>query len=314
MIFNFINKKKHNHDENKSLFLYKKNLPILISSQLQRSGGSLFTQLFDNHPEILSHPWEVMMYKEGYGDFKAKILKTKKELNKLSINGYRKGKHSKKIHRFYFLNKEFTDDLLKIKNEKELFDIYFDEFFKYWINYKNDIYPKKLITGFSPFFCKESLNKILKANKRLSIVHIYRNPVSWWHSARNFKDKYKNINSVEKYWLVSQKEAIKAKKIFKSRVHILNFDDLIKKRKKVMQYFCKIYSLKFDKNLLYPTFNGKLIENDSTFKDQKIDKFGIIKSVTSRHIKVINKKENYFIETKTSKIIENLNKLKINIK
>ena len=313
MIFNLIKRKNNNHNENKSLFLYNKNLPVLISSQLQRSGGSLFTQLFDNHPEILSHPWEVMMYKEGFGDFKAKIIKTKKEFNRLTKDGYRKGKHSKKIHRFYFLTEKFTDSLFNVEDEKKLFDVYFDEFFKYWINYKNDINSKKLITGFAPFFCKKNLIKILKTNKRLSIVHIYRNPISWWHSARNFKDKYKNINSVENYWLISQKEAIDAKNIYKSRVHILDFDDLIKKRKKVMQYFCKIYSIRFDKNLMYPTFNGRLIENDSTFKNQKIDRFGIIKNVTSRHKKAIKQEENDFIKKKTSKIIEKLHKLKINL-
>ena len=174
-------------DEEPLLFEYDKKLPILISSQLQRSGGSLFTQLFDNHPEILSHPWEIMVYKEGFGNFKAKILKTKKEFLKLSIEGYKKGKHTKKKHRFYFLSENFADILFKIKDDIKFFDFYFDNFFKYWINYKNDAFKKKLITGFTPFFCKNNLIKVMNQNKRLNIIHIYRKPQSWWSSAKFYK-------------------------------------------------------------------------------------------------------------------------------
>lgn len=53
-----------------------------MSTQLQRCGGSLLTQLFDNHPNVLSHPWEVMIYKEGGNDLYAQILKTQKEFKK----------------------------------------------------------------------------------------------------------------------------------------------------------------------------------------------------------------------------------------
>ena len=88
----FFKKKK----EEVNLFDYKKNLPLLISSQLQRSGGSLISQLFDNHPEILAHPWEIMVYKEGTDRIHDKILKTEKEFTRLMRDGYRKGKFAKK--------------------------------------------------------------------------------------------------------------------------------------------------------------------------------------------------------------------------
>ena len=287
-------------------FKYKKNLPVLISSQLQRCGGTLFTQLFDNHPEILSHPWEIMVYKEGYGNFYSKIIKTNKELKRLSKKGYKKSLHSTKVHNFFFLYNNFKSKLLEI-------NFYFNEFFKYWVNYKNSSKKKKIITGFSPFFCKKNLEKIMRENKRLNIVHIYRNPLSWWSSAKNYKEKYKKINSIKKYWESSQKEAIKIKLLYPKRVFIIDFENMITKRKSLINYFCKKFSIKFNKNLLYPTFNGELIENDSTFKNQKTDKYGIIKNVTKRYNELLNKNEIRYIKSNTSKTIKKIKKLSINL-
>jgi len=44
-------------------FLRLINQPLVLISQVKRSGGSLMAQLFDNHPEILAHPHE---FKIGY--------------------------------------------------------------------------------------------------------------------------------------------------------------------------------------------------------------------------------------------------------
>ena len=305
----FFKKKK----EEINLFDYKKNLPLLISSQLQRSGGSLISQLFDNHPEILAHPWEIMIYKEGTDKIYDKILKTEKEFNRLMRDGYRKGKFAKKKHRFHFLTSKFSQVLLKKKDDENFLDYYFDNFFKYWTNLKNDDVKKKLITGFSPFFCKGNLIKELNFHKRLNIIHIYRDPYSWWYSAKNFKDIYKDINSIKKFWIRSQVEALKAKSKFKSRVFIIRFNDVIKKRSKLMKYLCKKFSINYNKQLMVPTFNGKMIENDSSFKKQKIDKYGIVKATTNRYKKGLTKSDFTKIRKETFKICRELEKKSIKL-
>ena len=38
------------------------NSPLALISQIQRSGGSLLSQLFDGHPEIHAHPHELMKF------------------------------------------------------------------------------------------------------------------------------------------------------------------------------------------------------------------------------------------------------------
>ena len=37
----------------------KNSLHLLLVSQIQRSGGSLMAQLFDGHPELYAHPFEI---------------------------------------------------------------------------------------------------------------------------------------------------------------------------------------------------------------------------------------------------------------
>ena len=37
----------------------RETLPLLLVSQIQRSGGSLMAQLFDGHPELYAHPFEI---------------------------------------------------------------------------------------------------------------------------------------------------------------------------------------------------------------------------------------------------------------
>ncbi len=297
-----------------NLFDYKKNLPLLISSQLQRSGGSLISQLFDNHPEILAHPWEIMVYKEGTDKIYDKILKTEKEFTRLMRDGYRKGKFAKKKHRFHFLTSEFTQILSKEKYGKNFFDKYFDNFFKYWTNFKNDNGEKKIITGFSPFFCKGNLVKQLNFHKRLNIIHIYRDPYSWWYSAKNFKEIYKDVNSVKKFWMRSQIEALEAKSKFKGRVFIIQFNDLIRKRFKLMRFLCKKFSINYNGKLMFPTFNGQIIENDSSFKKQKVDKYGIVAATTNRYKKGLTKSDFIKIRNETFKICKELEKKSINLK
>jgi hypothetical protein len=42
-------------------------VPLALISQIQRSGGSLLSQLFDGHPEIYAHPDELKIgYPEKY--------------------------------------------------------------------------------------------------------------------------------------------------------------------------------------------------------------------------------------------------------
>ena len=45
---------------------------------------------------------------------------------------------------------------------------------------------------------------------------------------------------------------------FKDRVFIIHFNDIIKKRSKLMRFLCNKFSINYDRKLMFPTFNGEL--------------------------------------------------------
>ena len=78
-------------------------LPLVMVSQVERSGGSLMAQLFDGHPQLLAHPHEL---KIGYPNKRVwpplnvadvdEQFRLLFELNNIDFfqNGYSKGKHN----------------------------------------------------------------------------------------------------------------------------------------------------------------------------------------------------------------------------
>ena len=112
----------------------------------------------------------------------------------------------------------------------------------------------------------------------------------------------------------SQMEALEAKCKFKDRVFIIHFNDIIKKRSKLMRFLCNKFSINYDRKLMFPTFNGEIIENDSSFKKQKVDKFGIVKSITNRYKKGLSKSDFMKIRNETFKICKKLEKKSIKLK
>jgi hypothetical protein len=86
--------------------------PLVLISQIQRSGGSLLSQLFDGHPEIHPHPHELMIgYKKKHVwpriDLKENPERWFRVLFenmviKHTIEGYKKGKEDKESFPFIF--------------------------------------------------------------------------------------------------------------------------------------------------------------------------------------------------------------------
>jgi len=87
-------------------------VPLILISQIQRSGGSLLSQLFDGHPEIYAHPDELKIgYPEKYIwpkiDLKDSPENWFRILFEASVikhfrKGYNKGHKSEKTFSFIF--------------------------------------------------------------------------------------------------------------------------------------------------------------------------------------------------------------------
>ena len=289
---------------------YPKGLPILISGQIQRSGGTLFSQLFDGHPQVLAHPSEVVILKNIYLGSQSTFNKNIRLMEKLSKNGYSKANIDGRRHAFHFDARHFYQSYTnrKFSNKSQAVEYYFDHFFRYWLNCNNanlDAQKKKLITGFAPRMGGDHLDALLLDISRLYFVHLYRHPGSWWASSRLHNPMYEDISTIDVHWGTSQRKALATKQKYPGRTFIISFESLVIDTEKIMTGFCEIFELKYDPILVIPTFNMQPIGPDSSYAKNKTI-FGVRTEALNRYKKILSSDENRHIEQKFGSLIQEM--------
>src|SRR5262245_17672216 len=170
--------------------------PLIMVSQVQRSGGSLMAQLFDGHPELLAHPHEL---KFGYPnkrnwpptdlsncDEQFRVLF---ELSNIDFceAGYAKGKHDPDTKNFFLLpyvqREVFREASKKAggATSRDVLDAYFTSYFNAWINMRSRIQQAKFIAGFVPMMAadKGNMDAFWRAYPDGYLISIVRSPLSW---------------------------------------------------------------------------------------------------------------------------------------
>ena len=273
--------------------------PLALISQIQRSGGSLLSQLFDGHPEIHAHPHELMMgYKKKYVWPRIDLddrperwfaILFEKMIIEHTIKGYKKGRRDPETFPFILvpsLQKElflkYLDSIQSIRL-RDLFDAYMTSYFGAWINNQNTNGRKKFVTVFTPRL------STLKANMEFffeiypdgRLISLVRDPKNWFPSAlRHVPEKYGDLEGAISQWNESALAEIRNKERYADRVCIIKFEDLAGKTEAVMRYLAKFLGIEFDEILLVPTFNKFPIKAHTSFK---VENHGIVNSPLSRY-------------------------------
>ena len=292
-------------------------LPIALISQVQRSGGSLLSQLFDGHPELHAHPHEL---KIGYPK---KYMWPKIDLNEHpqrwlemlfedkviehSKGGYKKERKQDEVFPFIFMpsvqRKVFLRYLSSVDSItwRDVFDAYMTSYFGAWINNQNRYGQKKYVTAFTPRLAMiednmESFFEVYPDGRLLSIV---RDPKNWYPSAvRHRSNVYGDIRKSIDLWKTSTKAALRNKEKYGERVCIVRFEDLVSKTESVMSYMADFLGINFDNILLIPTFNKCPIRANTSFSAEQ---HGIVASTLSRY-KMLSEEELKIIEKMTEDI------------
>lgn len=126
-----------------------RSLPLILISQLPRSGGSLLSQLFDGHPELLVYPWEMKIGYPTKDRWPALDLKSSPdhlfatlfhaELAFFARKGYRKngkGRNSEERLKFSYSPVEHYQNFVKLlpseATRRSVLDTYFTTLFDAW--------------------------------------------------------------------------------------------------------------------------------------------------------------------------------------
>jgi hypothetical protein len=291
--------------------------PLALISQIQRSGGTLLSQLFDGHSELHAHPHELKIgYPTKYTwpklnlkDASNRWLETLFETSVLSHfkKGYKKEKKRDDAFLFLFLpsvqREIFLDYVGSIDplTLRDVFDGYMTSYFGAWLNNQNSSGQKRFITAFTARLAmrNENMQSFFEIYPDGRLISIIRDPKNWYPSAIRHKPKIcRGIRDGVDLWKKNARAMLRNKERYGDRVCILTFEDLITRTKSVMRYLAEFLEIKFEDILLEPTFNKYPIRANTSFEAEKN---GIIKSTLERY-KTLTREELDFIQSMSGEL------------
>jgi hypothetical protein len=260
--------------------------PLVLVSQIQRSGGTLLSQLFDAHPEVHAHPWELEIGHPRRTNWPQielgaspadwyEILNEK--LPQKLARGYRKAGpwSDPEPEAFPFLylpalRRAIFLHLLgsrPVEREREVLDAYMTAYFNSWLDNHN-LYtgPKKIITGLAVRMNADpgSLERFFAVYPDGALITIVREPCAWYASARKLRAQFEEVEEAVGLWRHSVEAAIEASGRFGERVLLLTYEQLVLDTEKTMSLVADRIGLTFSQVLLAPTFNGLPIRANSS--------------------------------------------------
>lgn len=292
--------------------------PIALISQINRSGGSLLSQLFDGHPEVYAHPDELMI---GYPrksiwpaiDLSARPEKWFDILFEDNVirhfkYGYTKGKKSDVTYPFFFLaalqKKLFLAYCASVESVtlREVFNGYMTSYFGAWLNYQSSPSPKKIITGFTPKLSMqpENMKQFFEIYPDGKLISVVRDPRNWLPSAlRHGASKYSDVQSAMSHWNNCALAMIRNSETHKGRVIILRFEDLVEKTEAVMRVLADFLQIEFGEILVRPTFNGLPMAANTNFDAEES---GVVTSSSVERYKTLDREQLATIEAVSGEI------------
>ncbi len=261
--------------------------PLVLVSQVERSGGTLLSQLFDGHPECHAHPQELHIgYPKkrhwppldlGRPETWFGILYEKAPGKHLE-SGYRKSPSPGGVDVFPFL---FSPRLQReifaacvaeraIERERDVLDCYFTSYFNAWLDNHN-LYtgPKQVVTGFTPQLVLDLANveRYLEAYPDGTLVSIVRDPRAWYSSAREHRPARHAIPDESlRLWCRSARAALDAAERFAGHVLVVVYERLVTETESVMGRLSGRLGIAMSAELLTPTFNCRPIRADSSYE------------------------------------------------
>jgi hypothetical protein len=269
--------------------------PLVLISQIQRSGGTLLSQLFDGHPEVHAHPHEICIGKPEKWDWPSLDLSAPETwfatlheplLAEWIETGYVKDQTALRKRRdpdvfpFVFslkLQREiFARCAAGAERERDVLDAYFTSYFNAWLDNQN-LYtgPKKAVIGFTPRLAMEleRVERFFAAYPDGLLVSIVRDPRGWYASARRHRKYYADLEQSIAHWRASTEAAIEAAGRFGDRVVVLTYEQLLEDTDTSCAALASRMGISMTPELLVPTFNGRPIRANSS---EKVDRIGIL--------------------------------------
>jgi sulfotransferase family protein len=268
--------------------------PLVLVSQIQRSGGTLLSQLLDGHAECHAHPHEL---KIGYPRERNwppldlarpetwfEILFEQRSARNFR-RGYRKSLKGRQHDVFPFLflprlQKAIFDVSVAARSpasEREVLDCYFTSYFNAWLDNHN-LYtrPKKVVTGFTPRLAMEpgNVERFFSAYPDATLISVVRDPHAWFFSASSYApEHFGDVAVAIELWRRSTEAALEALDRYGERVVLLTYEQLVLETDATMKLISQRIGITMSPVLLEPTFNGRPILANSS---ESVVRYGVL--------------------------------------
>jgi sulfotransferase family protein len=297
--------------------------PLVLVSQIQRSGGTLLSQLFDGHPEVHAHPHEVCIGKPDKWDWPpldldapATWFETLREplLSEWVESGYvkdqtelRKGRETDVFPFVFSLELQrriFDHAAAGAARERDVLDAYFTSYFNGWLDNHN-LYPgpKKAVVGFTPRLAMEleRVERLFAAYPDGLLVSIVRDPRGWYASAQRHRKYYADLEQAIGLWRASTESALEAAARFGDRVVVLTYEQLVGDPEETVGTLAARIGITMTPELLVPTFNGRPVRANSS---GTVERTGILQERGTAYRDVLDRETIAAIERLTGDLYE----------
>lgn len=260
--------------------------PVILISQVQRSGGTLLSQFFDGHPQICSYPHELRFdfpaadtwpRLDSRADAKWNFLKLfDVKFARMVRKGFVKGDRSPVRHSFMLMSRlqysifKHLMQTARPSNPRDILNHFFTAFFNAWLNYQGDLRRKRWVTVFAPRLAHYDgqLDGFFSDYPDGLLIQILRDPKTWYPSAKNRSQSRFTKDDAEallEHWCQSSESMLRNRRRFGDKVVIIRFEDLVGHAETTMRTLADRLNIDWDPILLIPTFNTEPMHANSSF-------------------------------------------------
>jgi hypothetical protein len=261
--------------------------PLVLISQVQRSGGTLLTQLLDGHPQCATYPPELAIgrpRKWDWPDLPASApvdawfdLLVDKSLLRWSREGYKKG--GSNPHALQHV-RPFTLDIRRFHEvftaacaraaapaQRDVIAAYFEAFFDNWKD-RAATGRERWTVGFTPrvHMFPDSIARFWRDWPDGRLITIVRDPLTWLASAmRHDPFEYPTAERALCAWRASTEATLREQRERPDRVLVLFYADLVLHPRETMARVARFLDIEWTDELLAPTYGGSPMIANSSF-------------------------------------------------
>jgi hypothetical protein len=276
--------------------------PLVLISQIQRSGGTFLSQLFDDHPQCHAHPHELHIGRPQKNQWPALDMSATPDewfdalQEEAAVFAFRGG-FSKPgsgtaadVPTYPFLlapglQRTIFEERLSVtrpESQRAVLDAYFTSYFNGWLDNQN-LYsePKRVVTAFVPGLSatEGQLERFFADYPDGWFVSIVREPRSWYASASRHKStRWSTLEEGCEEWSRSTRAAIDAAARRPDRTIIVSFEDLLTNADAMFGAVTERIGI--EAAAATPTFNGRPATANSSFP---VSEAGVRTESAQRH-------------------------------